>query len=146
MEITNDKISVRNTKFNENINKQFVPYWNGLLHLVGKIENGVLIRRYDWENIIKDCENFEKDYLNTLDFCENCMFSELPSYLDNVIQTANQAGVYDCKQIAQDNDIIFSYCDQIQKTKKKLTIFIGVLVATVIILVVVFYFKLQTNT
>jgi hypothetical protein len=93
--------------FNQDLGKQFVPFWNGLIHLVGKVENGTIIRRTDWENMIRECEDFEKNYMNSSAFCESCTFYTMPSFLQKKIDENPNV---DCKMLAQDNDFLYSYC------------------------------------
>ena len=93
--------------FNQDLGKQFVPFWNGLIHLVGKVENGTILRRTGWNNIIRECEQFESDYLNSTGFCESCTFYNMPSFLQ---QTLDANPDLDCKTLAQDNDYLFLYC------------------------------------
>jgi len=120
MEAKGGKGKVAETVFNIGLDKQFVPFWNGLIHLIGVIKNDVITMRYDWYNIIRECETFEKDYLNTTGFCESCVFYEMPSYLKEVMTQADAAGLSDCKEIAKDNDIIYTYCRERQQTRRRL--------------------------
>lgn len=120
MEAKGGKGKVLETVFNVGLDKQFVPFWNGLIHLIGKIQNDVITMRYDWYNIIRECEIFEKNYLNTSGFCESCIFYEMPSYLKGVMAQAEAAGLYDCKEIAKDNDIIYTFCRERQQTRRRL--------------------------
>ena len=106
--------------FNVGLDKQFVPFWNGLIHLIGVVKNDVITMRYDWNQIIKECEQFEKEYLNTSGFCESCVFYKMPSYLKGVMRDADAAGLSDCKVIAKDNDIIYTYCMERQRTRSRL--------------------------
>lgn len=110
-------LEVGQSGFNTGLNKQFVPFWNGLMHLIGVIKDDVITMRYDWDNIIQECEEFEKNYLNTQGFCESCVFYEMPSYLDGVMRDADARGATDCKEIAKDNDIIYSYCVERRRTR-----------------------------
>lgn len=120
MEAKGGKGKVLETVFNVGLDKQFVPFWNGLIHLIGKIQNNVITMRYDWYNIIRECEIFEKNYLNISGFCEKCVFYEMPSYLKGVMDQAEADGLYDCKEIAKDNDIIYTFCRERQQTKRRL--------------------------
>lgn len=129
MEVKGGKGKEQATEFNVGLNKQFVPFWNGLIHLIGVIENDVITMRYDWYNIIKECETFEKEYLNTTGFCESCVFYEMPSYLKEVMQKAQEDGITDCKEIAKDNDIIYTFCVERKRTRRRLWLVMGVLVA-----------------
>jgi len=92
------------TAFNVDLEKQFVPYWNGLLHLVARVEDRNLVRRYDWDRVIRDCEAFESNYVNTENFCESCPFLQIPSFVREKTR-----GVWDCKKVAQDNDVVYIY-------------------------------------
>lgn len=103
------------TVFNTDIAKQFVPYWNGLLHVVARVDpdtDGILIRRYDWDAMREECQQFQSDYLQSQDFCDHCAFSQIPAWLEN--QMAGSTWIWDCKTIAQDNDILYTYCVQKQ--------------------------------
>jgi hypothetical protein len=131
MEVVGGKGKAHETVFNVGLNKQFVPFWNGLMHLIGVIQNDVITMRYDWHNIIHECEDFEKNYLNTNGFCESCVFYEMPSYLDLVMENAQKAGATDCKEIAKDNDIVYTFCAERQRTRWRLRLVIGVLLLLV---------------
>lgn len=131
MEAAGGKGKIHATVFNVDLNKQFVPFWNGLIHLIGVIHNDVITMRYDWYDIIHECENFEKNYLNTSGFCESCVFYEMPSYLKEVMNQAKATGLSDCKEIAKDNDIIYTYCRQRQRESRFLW--------TIVFLVVIFF-------
>lgn len=120
MEAKGGKGKVVETVFNVGLANQFVPFWNGLIHLIGVIKNDVITMRHDWYNIIRECEDFEKNYLNTSGFCESCVFYEMPSYLKQVMADADAAGIYDCKEIARDNDIIYTFCRERQQTRRRL--------------------------
>ena len=120
MEAQGGKGKIHETTFNVGLDKQFVPFWNGLMHLIGTIKNHVITMRYDWYNIIKECEDFEKNYLNTSGFCESCVFYEMPSYLKGVMAQADAAGLTDCKEIAKDHDIIYTFCRERQQTRRRL--------------------------
>lgn len=113
-------LEVGTSGFNTGLNQQFVPFWNGLMHLIGVIKDDVITMRYDWHKIIKECEQFERDYLNTRGFCESCVFYEMPSFLNGVMRDAEKRGLSDCKEIARDNDIIFSFCRERQRTRRRL--------------------------
>jgi len=144
MEVGSGKSNLVNiTQFNQDISSQFVPYWNGLLHVVGNIENGVILRRYDWNGIIADCESFESTYLNTSGFCEQCPFSQIPNYVEGVIAAAASNNITDCKQIAQDNDIIYLYCIQKQRARSSWIILILSIIAAlgIFIFIMILYFK-----
>ena len=140
----NDLINI--TQFNQDISTQFVPYWNGLLHVVGNIEDGVILRRYDWEGIMADCESFESTYLNTSGFCEQCPFSQIPNYVESVIATAASNNITDCKQIAQDNDVIYLYCLQKQRARSsRIILILSIIAALCIFIFIMFlYFKSKT--
>lgn len=141
MEVSNTRRRIDKTEFNKEISKQFVPYWNGLLHLVANVEDGVIVRRYDWNNVIHDCEKFEQEYLNTENFCESCLFYNIPSDVEEIVTKANLQGIYDCKQIAQDNDIVYTYCIQ-RKKKSRTNILVVALIVSLIVLGGVFvYFR-----
>ena len=135
----NDLVNI--TQFNEGISTQFVPYWNGLLHVVGNIENGVILRRYDWDGIIADCESFEATYLNTSGFCEQCPFSQIPNFLEGVMATAASNNITDCKQIAQDNDIIYLYCMKKYRARSFKIIVILSIVISLCLLAIFLYFR-----
>lgn len=135
MESKGGKGEAHATVFNVGIDKQFVPFWNGLMHLIGVIENHVITMRYDWYNIISECEEFESKYLNTKGFCESCVFYEMPSYLKQVMRKADEDGVSDCKLIAKDNDIIYTYCMERQQTKRRLR-WIAIILFFIIVLVI----------
>lgn len=135
MEAQGGKGKIHETVFNAGLDKQFVPFWNGLMHLIGVIKNDVITMRYDWYNIIKECEEFEKNYLNTSGFCESCVFYEMPSYLKTVMTQADAAGLSDCKEIAKDNDIIYTYCRERQQTRRKLRLIILLLLLLLLLLV-----------
>lgn len=98
------------------------------MHLIGVIKNNVITMRYDWYNIINECEIFEKNYLNTTGFCESCVFYEMPSYLKDVMKQAENVGLTDCKEIAKDNDIIYTYCRERKRTKRFLRIILFFLI------------------
>lgn len=140
MEVSNSKRVIQKTQFNTDIKRQFVPYWNGLLHLVGNVENGVIIRRYDWDNVIKECEEYEKNYLNTENFCESCLFYDIPSSVERIISDAHSRGITDCKIIAQDNDIVFTYCQALQSKQNRPFYWISALVLLVIVTVAAVFF------
>lgn len=131
MEVTGGKGKPIETTFNVGLNKQFVPFWNGLIHLIGVIKNDVITMRYDWYNINNECETFEKEYLNTNGFCESCVFYEMPSYLTGVLADAHAKGITDCKQIAKDNDIIYTFCRQRQRETRRLRLLIVLLVLAI---------------
>lgn len=114
MEIENVRRVKNDTRFNVNITKQWIPYWNGLLHVIGTLEDGVIVRRYDWDRVIADCEAFEAAYMNTSGFCESCVFSQIPPFLQS--RLAQKPASMDCKTFAQDNDIVYHYC--IEQTEK----------------------------
>ena len=135
MEAKGGKGKIHETVFNVGLDKQFVPFWNGLIHLIGVIKNDVITMRYDWYNVIKECEDFEKNYLNTSGFCESCVFYEMPSYLKAVMTQADVAGLSDCKEIAKDNDIIYTYCRERQQTRRKLRLIILLLLLLLVLLV-----------
>lgn len=135
MEAQGGKGKNHNTVFNVGLDKQFVPFWNGLIHLIGVIQNDVITMRHDWYDIIDECENFEKNYLNTSGFCESCVFYEMPSYLKGVMAQADAAGLTDCKEIAKDNDIIYSFCRERQQTRRKLRWIILLLFLLIILLI-----------
>lgn len=120
MEVKGGKGKQHETVFNIGLNKQFVPFWNGLMHLIGVIKNDVITMRYDWYNIIRECETFEKEYLNTNGFCESCVFYEMPSFLNETLKNAQTQGFTDCKLIAKDNDIIYTFCIERQRTRRRL--------------------------
>ena len=140
----NDLINI--TQFNQDISTQFVPYWNGLLHVVGNIEDGVILRRYDWEGIMADCESFESTYLNTSGFCEQCPFSQIPNYVEGVIAAAASNNITDCKQIAQDNDVIYLYCLQKQRAGSSWIILILSIIAALVIIIVIIFFYFKSKT
>jgi hypothetical protein len=149
MEAKGGKGKIHETVFNVGLDKQFVPFWNGLIHLIGVIKNDVITMRYDWYNIIKECEEFEKDYLNTSGFCESCVFYEMPSYLKGVMAQADAAGLSNCKEIAKDNDIIYTYCRERQQTRRKLRLIILFLLLLIVLLIFgskikVFFVKIRT--
>lgn len=104
--------------FNVDLGNQFVPFWNGLIHLVGKVENGTVIRRTDWKNVIQECKEFEKNYLNSNGFCESCTFFGMPDFLEKKMEEAKAFGLSDCKQIAKDNDYLYLYCVETTQPKK----------------------------
>lgn len=133
MEVSNTKRRIDKTEFNKDISRQFVPYWNGLLHLVADLENGVLVRRYDWDNIIRECEQYEHDYLNTENFCEACIFYDIPRKLESTLQRAHEQGIYDCKQIAQDNDIVYTYCIEKQQQKRLFVMWIVLMIGLIVV-------------
>lgn len=137
MEVKGGKGASHETIFNVGLDKQFVPFWNGLMHLIGVIKNDVITMRYDWYNIINECEQFETNYLNTSGFCESCIFYEMPSYLKGVMAEADAAGLHDCKQIAKDNDIIYTFCRERKRTRTKLRILL--LLLLVLLFVIVFW-------
>jgi hypothetical protein len=114
MEVETVRRVKNDTRFNVDIPKQWIPYWNGLLHVIGNVENGVIIRRYDWDKIIQDCEQFEAKYMNTNGFCESCIFYDMPAFLQERLRQKPPG--MDCKMFAQDNDILFHYC--MEKTQK----------------------------
>lgn len=132
MEVTGGKGKNHETTFNVGLNQQFVPFWNGLMHLIGVIKNDVITMRYDWYDVIKECETFEKNYLNTSGFCESCVFYEMPSYLNDVLKKAQMEGITDCKEIAKDNDIIYTFCMERQRTKRSLWLLIVFLLLIII--------------
>lgn len=134
MEVKGGKGKTHETVFNVGLNKQFVPFWNGLMHLIGTIKNDVITMRYDWYNIIHECETFEKNYLNTNGFCESCVFYEMPSFLKETLQTADSQGITDCKVIAQDNDIIYTFCRERQRTRRRMRLLILFLLFVIILL------------
>lgn len=149
MEAKGGKGKIHETVFNVGLDKQFVPFWNGLMHLIGVIKNDVITMRYDWYNIIKECEEFETNYLNTSGFCESCVFYEMPSYLKGVMAQAEAAGLRDCKEIAKDNDIIYTYCRERQQTRQKLRLIILFLLLLIVLLIFgseikVFFVRLRT--
>lgn len=149
MEAKGGKGKIHETVFNVGLDKQFVPFWNGLIHLIGVIKNDVITMRYDWYNIIKECEEFEKDYLNTSGFCESCVFYEMPSYLKGVMAQADAAGLSDCKEIAKDNDIIYTFCRERQQERRKLRLILLLLLLLLLLLVFgskirVLFVKLRT--
>lgn len=135
MEVTNTKKRVDKTQFNVDISKQFVPYWNGLLHLVGNVKNGVIIRRYDWDDVIQECEKFEKDYMVTENFCETCGFYDIPLSVDRIIRDANSRGVYDCKMIAEDNDIVYTVC--IKRYRARRNLIIGLVILFLLLVAII---------
>lgn len=135
MEVQGGKGDKQQTTFNVGLNKQFVPFWNGLMHLIGVIKNDVITVRYDWYNIINECELFEKNYLNTSGFCESCIFYEMPSFLKETLKNYESQGITDCKVIAQDNDIIYTFCRERQRTRRKLRLFILFLVIVILLLI-----------
>jgi predicted nucleic acid-binding Zn ribbon protein len=135
MEAKGGKGKIHETVFNVGLDKQFVPFWNGLIHLIGVIKNDVITMRYDWYNIIRECEDFEKNYLNTSGFCESCVFYKMPSYLKGVMKQAEAAGLSDCKEIAKDNDILYTYCRERQRVRRKLRLFIFFLILLLVLLV-----------
>lgn len=133
MEIVNIKNIKSETKFNVDISRQWIPYWNGLLHLIGDVEEGVVIRRYDWDKMVEECNDFQTKYLNTGDFCNQCLFATIPEYLRQ--RMAQKPPDMSCKAFAQDNDILYIYCrDQLESTRS-LEIWAIVLICTAIILV-----------
>ncbi len=149
MEAKGGKGKIHETVFNVGLDKQFVPFWNGLIHLIGVIKNDVITMRYDWYNVIKECEEFEKDYLNTTGFCESCVFYEMPSYLKGVMDQADAAGLSDCKQIAKDNDIIYTYCRERQHTRRRLRLILLFLLLLILLLmfgskIKILFVKLRT--
>ena len=149
MEAKGGKGKIHETVFNVGLDKQFVPFWNGLIHLIGVIKNDVITMRYDWYNVIKECEEFEKDYLNTTGFCESCVFYEMPSYLKGVMDQADAAGLSDCKQIAKDNDIIYTYCRERQQTRRRLRLILLFLLLLILLLmfgskIKILFIKLRT--
>lgn len=149
MEAKGGKGKIHETVFNVGLDKQFVPFWNGLIHLIGVIKNDVITMRYDWYNVIKECEEFEKDYLNTTGFCESCVFYEMPSYLKGVMDQADAAGLSDCKQIAKDNDIIYTYCRERQQTRRRLRLILLFLLLLILLLmfgsnIKILFVKLRT--
>lgn len=123
--------------FNVDLGKQFVPFWNGLIHLVGRVENGTIIRRYDWTDIIQECENFEKNYMNSTSFCESCTFYGMPSYLEKKMEEAKQAGITDCKTIAKDNDFLFLYCQEKMEKRGKGWVWIPLILLLLLLFCVV---------
>lgn len=135
MEVAGGKGESHQTVFNVGLNQQFVPFWNGLMHLIGVIKNDVITMRYDWYDIISECEQFEKNYLNTSGFCESCVFYEMPAYLKGVMAEADAAGLYDCKQIAKDNDIIYTFCRERKRTRRKLRTILFLLLLCLCILI-----------
>jgi len=143
MEVKGGKGKQFETTFNVGLNKQFVPFWNGLIHLIGVIKNDVITMRYDWYDIINECESFEKNYLNTSGFCETCTFYEMPSFLKGVMAQADAAGITDCKEIAKDNDIIYTFCAERQQTRRRLRLIIFVLL--LMILLFLFWNQIKTN-
>lgn len=143
MEAKGGKGPIQETTFNVGLNKQFVPFWNGLMHLIGVIKNDVITMRYDWYNIIHECEVFEKEYLNTHGFCESCVFYEMPSFLKQVMRDADAKGMTDCKQIAQDHDIIYTFCIERQQTKRRLRLLIFFLFLMIMIFVWWLYRKMK---
>lgn len=134
MEVSNAKGGGRGTTFNVDLDKQFIPFWNGLMHLIGVIKNDVITMRYDWDNIIEECEDFEKSYMTTDGFCESCVFYQMPAFLHQVMKDARSQGISDCKVIARDNDIIYTFCRQQQRTRGRLRLLI-VLLAILVLLV-----------
>lgn len=136
MEVSGGKGKTHETVFNIGLNKQFVPFWNGLMHLIGTIKNDVITMRYDWYNIIAECETFEKEYLNTSGFCESCVFYEMPDFLNKTLQNAESQGITDCKVIAQDNDIIYTFCRERQRTRLRLRLLLVGLVLLFVFLLV----------
>ena len=124
--------------FNQDLGKQFVPFWNGLIHLVGRVEQGTILRRFDWNNIIQECENFERDYLNTSNFCESCLFSQIPSFLETSLEEADKVGIQDCKKMAQDNDLIYLYCIEKKFGKKKVWLVFWIVFFVLICIIVGF--------
>lgn len=145
MEAKGGKGPIRETTFNVGLNKQFVPFWNGLIHLIGVIKNDVITMRYDWYNIIRECETFEKEYLNTTGFCESCVFYEMPSFLKQVMRDADAKGLTDCKQIAQDHDIIYTFCIERQQTRTRLRIFVLVLLSMIGFIAWLIYRKMKLS-
>lgn len=135
MEAKGGKGKVLETMFNLELEKQFVPFWNGLIHLIGVIKNDVITMRYDWYNIIRECETFEKDYLDTKGFCQTCVFYEMPSYLKGIMSQAGSAGLSDCKEIAKDNDIIYTYCRERQQTRRRLRWILFLLLSLLCVLI-----------
>jgi len=131
-----------NTGFNANIRHQWIPYWNGLLHLAANInKNNMIERNYDWEEINRRCKEYSDDYLDDPTFCEDCAFSEIPGYLKNKMTEARRSGFgiwSNCKTIAGDNDIIYVYCNQRQWFWRKLLIWIFAVIVFVILVWLVF--------
>lgn len=142
MEVTGGKGKQFETTFNVGLNKQFVPFWNGLMHLIGIIKNDVITVRYDWYDIINECETFEKEYLNTEGFCESCIFYQMPSFLKEVMAQADAAGITDCKEIAKDNDIIYTFCRERQQTRRRLRFIIFLLL--LVLFLFFFWDKIKT--
>lgn len=119
------------TTFNTNIEKQFIPYWNGMLHLVGRVDDDILIKRYDWDNILRECKTFERSYMNTKDYCESCPFGQMPDYL------RERAKGWDCKELAQDNDIIYTYC--VERRRRMILIRAGVAAGLLVMVFIAAY-------
>lgn len=144
-------MSSEEKKFNKDLGKQFVPFWNGLIHLVGNIEKGTIIRRSDWSNIIQECEQFEKDFLNTSAFCESCTFYGMPSFLESRWKQAKEAGINDCKKMAQDNDFLYLYCMEKEKgknpsNKKLLWLLLLLLIIPIIIIIILYWIRVTPKT
>lgn len=144
MEVKGGKGANRETAFNVGLDKQFIPFWNGLMHLIGVIKNHVITMRYDWYNIISECETFEKEYLNTSGFCESCVFYQMPSYLNEVLDKAKQDGLTDCKEIAKDNDIIYTFCIERKRTRRWLWVFIFIMLLFVVFFLI--WYKNRNST
>lgn len=136
----------RETAFNVGLDKQFIPFWNGLMHLIGVIKNHVITMRYDWYNIISECETFEKEYLNTSGFCESCVFYQMPSYLNEVLDKAAQDGLTDCKEIAKDNDIIYTFCIERKRTRRWLRFIIFIMLFFVFVVVFLTWYNHRNST
>ena len=56
----------------------------------------------------------------------------MPEFLDRSMEDAKQAGVTDCKQIAQDNDILYTHCKQKKQT-------FTIMITTVVVLFILIF-------
>lgn len=145
MEIVGE--SSNNTQFNTDIITEWIPYWNGLLHLIGDVnpDTHMIERTYDWDRVQRDCRTYAQNYLNDPTYCDRCAFSMIPSFLAARMQAARRSGFHfwqDCKQMAEDNDILYAYCRSRQKRWRLVLLFVLSAVGLVVVIWFVFYLRI----
>jgi len=118
------------TIFNKDLDKQWIPFWNGMIHLVGEVQDGVITRRHDWEQIMVECQQFEHDFLTNNSYCESLPIGSISSYLEDRTMAVGLGS--DCKFIAQDFDLLYFYCQ-----RKKFRLWTMVVVFLVMLILVV---------
>lgn len=138
MEITGEQ---NNTQFNTNITTQWIPYWNGMLHLIGDVNKDHMIERtYDWDRVEKDCRTYAQNYLKDPDYCDRCAFSEIPPFLASKMESFSL--FHDCKEIAGDNDILYTYCHRRQRMWRTIVFSMSAIVMLALLIWFVFFLRI----